>query len=85
MLEQILGEPTELISFNTGGGLKGASKSFKLLCDAYGEHEAYCLEDCPNAASIGRVVELKRKPYLWLLGQSPFFVSDASKLKVTCP
>jgi hypothetical protein len=81
VLDAVVKEATEPVNFNTGGGLKGASKSVLYLCDHYGEHEAFCPDDCLNAASIGCVVENKGRPYIWIPGSPPFFVSHASKLK----
>ena len=34
---------------------------------------------------MGETVQQKRKPFLWLLDQLPFHVTNPSKLKVFCP
>ena len=39
----------------------------------------------PTAWCLGEVVETYRRPFLWLLDLLPFLVTDATKLRVTCP
>ena len=34
---------------------------------------------------MGEVVEKHRRPFVWIPGQLPFFVSDVSRLQLSCP
>ena len=55
--------------------------------DLTGRQEAHVLKSCPPASSVGIQVESIGRPFLWLPGQLPSFVSEesVSHLKVECP
>ncbi len=40
------------------------------------------MESYPFAVSLGQTVEDFNRPFVWILGQAPFHVTDATKLKI---
>ena len=53
-------------------------------CNNMPEANHYFLESCPVVRSTGLDVE-SGKEFIWIPGSLPFFVSDASMLRITCP
>ena len=53
-------------------------------CNNMPEANHYFLESCPVVRSTGLDME-SGKAFVWIPWSLPFFVSDASKLRITCP
>ena len=85
LVNKCLATPSQTLSFNTGGGTRGAQKSMGMTSSLMGHRECYNLKDSPFAVSMGETVEHRGMPFIWLPGQMPFHVTDASKLSVKCP
>ena len=85
VLKHATGPASTPLMFDTGGGEKSSNKSLGLSGGAFVSTEAYILEQSPIAVSMGEVVEKHRRPFIWIPGQLPFFVSDASRVQISCP
>ena len=72
------------VTFSTGGGPQPGVQTLSMNCNNMPEANPYFLESCPVVRSTGLDVE-SGKAFVWIPGSSPFFVSDASKLRTTCP
>ena len=62
-----------------------ADKSFGLSSPALGTAEAYLLEDCPVAISMGKTVMGRNMPFIWVHPDLPYHCTGPSQLKITCP
>ena len=85
LCDQLVGPASVPMTFECGGGDVYADKSLNLTSPILGTTEAYALDKAPLAISMGGIVEQRQSPFLWIPGQLPFHVTDASKLKVICP
>ena len=78
------GTPSQAITFETANGPVRAEQSLSAVSNVFGRTEVFVLEDSPFAVPIGRVVQECGRPFLWLPGQLPFFVTHKSRLSVKC-
>ena len=65
--------------------MRKRQKSMGMTSSLMGHRECYNPKDSPFAVSMGETVEHRGMPFIWLPGQMPFHVTDASKLLVKCP
>ena len=72
------------VTFSTGSGPQPGVQTLSVNCNNMPEANHYFLESCPVVRSTGLDVE-SGKAFVWIPGSLPFFVSDASKLRITCP
>ena len=78
-------QPTsDAITFATGGGKRFGARTIGFHSDRWGTSNTYLLKSCPLVRSQGMNVNDLNRPYIWLPGQKPFYVLDASKLTIKC-
>ena len=80
-----LGPASESICFDTGGGFQDSAKTLGMSSNLLSLTEGYQLDESPLAVSLGQTVEQRKMPYLWIPGNLPFHVTNANKLKFSCP
>ena len=85
VIHKYLSRATENLDFDIGGRTQNTTKSLGISGDAIGNDELFCLKDAPFAVSMGRTVNRYDRPHIWLPGQLPFHVTNASKRKIWCP
>ncbi|CAE7257616.1 RE2 [Symbiodinium sp. CCMP2592] len=74
---------TKPLQFETGNGVTSSGTFLTTTSDAFGSVESYVLQSCPVVRSLGQLVELQRKPFVWLPGSMPFFGSDEDCVQIT--
>ncbi|CAE7274272.1 unnamed protein product [Symbiodinium sp. CCMP2592] len=74
---------TKPLQFETGNGVTSSGTFLTTTSDAFGSVESYVLQSCPVVRSLGQLVELQRKPFVWLPGSMPFFGSDEDCIQIT--
>ena len=72
------------VTSSTGGGPQPGVQTLSMNCNNMPEANHYFLESCPAVQSTGLDVE-SGKAFIWIPVSLPFFVSDASKLRIKCP
>ena len=72
------------VTFSAGSGPQHGVQTLSLNCNNMPEANHYFLEPCPIFQSTSLDVE-SGKVFVWIPGSLPFFVSDASQLRITCP
>ena len=72
------------VTFSTGGGPQPGVQTLSMNCNNMPEANHYSLKSCAVVRSTGLDVE-SGKAFVWIPRSLPFFVSDASKLRITCP
>ena len=77
-------QSTKSLQFETGNGVTSSGTFLTTTSDAFGSVESYILQSCPVVRSLGQlVVELQRKPFVWLPGSMPFFGTDEDCIQIT--
>ena len=85
-IDEVAGPPSKSENFITGNGLVAGQESIGVNSKVFGKTECYLLPDCDLfLSSIGQTVNEPRRPFIWIPGEKPFIITDASKLKFTCP
>ena len=70
------------LQFETGNGTTSSSSMLTTSSEAFGQVESYVLQQCPVVRSVGQLVELQKKPFVWLPGHKPFFGLDPDSVQV---
>ena len=76
-------QSTKSLQFETGNGVTSSGTFLTTTSDAFGSVESYVLQSCPVVRSLGQLVELQRKPFVWLPGSMPFFGTDTDCIQIT--
>ena len=76
-------QSTKSLHFETGNGVTSSGTFLTTTSDAFGSVESYVLQSCPVVRSLGQLVELQRKPFVWLPGSMPFFGTDTDCVQFT--
>ena len=73
------------IDFATGGGSRRGDQTIGYEGDVFGHTNAYLLpKGCPLVRSLGEIVNQQDRPFVWLPGELPFFVTKSHFLQVSC-
>ena len=71
------------MQFEIGNEVTSSGTFLTTTSDAFGSVESYILQSCPVVRSLGQLVELQRKPFVWLPGSMPFFGTDTDCIQIT--
>ena len=63
-------QSTKSLQFETGNGVTSSGTFLTTTSDAFGSVESCVLQSCPVVRSLGQLVELQRKPFVWLPGST---------------
>ena len=73
------------VDFATGGGSRRGDQTIGYEGDVFGHTNAYLLpKGCPLVRSLGEIVNQQDRPFIWLPGELPFFVTSSDLLQVSC-
>ena len=85
ILQQLIGNASQSLSFEAGGGMRYGRLSLGMSSGTFGTHEVYRLPESPFAASLGETVQVWQRPFIWMRHDKPYHVTDMPQIKIHCP
>ena len=68
---------SQAVAFSTGNGVYTSSEVLNARGSSFGNSSSYVMRDCPVARSLSELVNEGLRPFVWLPGKLPFFLSSS--------